>query len=243
MKALILRLDAPLMSFGTVLIDQHGFIDRFPGTSMLCGLIANALGWEHHDFQRLQALQERIEYAGRWDVPPRRMIDYHTVNMSQRKMTGPSWTTRGMPEQHGSNKASLTHQRFRHYWEDGLITVALSLKSEASPDLEDIKRAFERPARPLFLGRKSCLPSRPLLDPVAPIVQGEDIVAILRTVPVWDRHGAPVGEPTEREACWPGRLADHYPGELLRAADTRDWANQIPTGSTLRTVGLINGEV
>lgn len=240
MHALILRLDAPLMSFGTVLIDQHGFIDRFPGTSMFCGLIANALGWDHSDFERLQSLQERIEYAARWDVPPRRLIDYHTVNMSQRKMNGPSWTTRGVPEQHGSNKPGLTHQRYRHYWEDGLITVALSLKGSESPDLESVKRALERPARPLFLGRKSCLPSRPLLDPNTPIAHGEDIVAILRAVPVWDRMGNSIDNPIEREACWPGGLADRYPGELIRAADVRDWANQIPAGSTLRVVGLMN---
>jgi len=54
MKALILRLDAPLMSFGGVMIDQHGFIERFPGTSLLTGLVANALGWGHGDYERLE---------------------------------------------------------------------------------------------------------------------------------------------------------------------------------------------
>ncbi|WP_324669367.1 type I-E CRISPR-associated protein Cas5/CasD [Geochorda subterranea] len=44
MRALVMRFDAPLVSFGSVLVDQHGFIDLFPGTSMLTGLVANALG-------------------------------------------------------------------------------------------------------------------------------------------------------------------------------------------------------
>ena len=43
MRALVLRFDAPLMSFGGVMVDQHGVIDRFPGTAMLTGLLANAL--------------------------------------------------------------------------------------------------------------------------------------------------------------------------------------------------------
>jgi len=47
MKALVLRLDAPMMSFGGVMVDQHGVIDRFPGVALLTGLIANALGWHH----------------------------------------------------------------------------------------------------------------------------------------------------------------------------------------------------
>lgn len=242
MKALILRLDATMMSFGTVLIDQHGFIDRFPGTSLLCGLIANAIGWDHGDFERLQSLQGRIEYAARWDVPPRRIVDYHTVDMSQRKMIGPSWTTRGMPEEHGSNKP-LTHQRYRHYWEDGLMTVALTLHGDLPPSLDIVRKRLERPARPLFFGRKCCIPSRPLLDPTTPVVDGDDVVAILRRIPVWDRHGNPVAEPVAREACWPGRLSSRYPGDLLRVADTRDWANQIPAGSTLRAVALLTAEV
>lgn len=242
MEALILRLDAPMMSFGTVLVDQHGFIDRFPGTSMLCGLIANALGWTHGDFARLQALQERIEYAARWDVEPIRSIDYHTVDISQPKMRGPSWTTRGIPEEHGSTKERMTHERYRHYWEDGLLTIALTLTGNDTPSLMQVKEALERPARPLFLGRKVCLPARPLLDPLTPVVRGDDLVAILRSVPVWNRYGQCVDDQGSREACWPGRLVDQYPGELTRAADVRDWTNNIPAGSTMRVIGVISKE-
>ena len=63
MKALIIRLDAPMISFGSVMVDQHGYIQQFPGLAMLTGLIANALGWEHREFERIQKLQNRLDFA------------------------------------------------------------------------------------------------------------------------------------------------------------------------------------
>ena len=236
------------MSFGGVIIDQHGFIERFPGTSLICGLLANALGWDHGEADKLNRLQGRIVYAARWDAvgtareslrTPRRRIDYHTVDMSQRHMVGPSWTTRGVPETHGSTTAGYTHQRYRHYWEDCIVTVAVHLRGSESPDVEDLSRALVRPARPLFIGRKSCLPSRPILDPENPILEGEDIYAILRAAPVWDRYGAIEKKNSPRFACWPADLVDKYPGQIENVADRRDWANQLPAGSTYRVVGMM----
>ena len=43
-RHLILRLDAPLMSFGGIAIDQFGVIDTWPHSSLLTGLIGNAWG-------------------------------------------------------------------------------------------------------------------------------------------------------------------------------------------------------
>jgi len=34
---ILLRFDAPLMSFGGVLVDEHGVTRQFPGASMLTG--------------------------------------------------------------------------------------------------------------------------------------------------------------------------------------------------------------
>lgn len=244
MKALILRFDAPLMSFGGVIVDQHGVIERFPGTAMLCGLIANALGWRHGDFESLQALQERIEYAARWDVPPDRVIDYHTVDLGQPKMRLQGWTTRGQTEHRAGGTAAKfgTHQRYRHYWEDGQMTVALGVSEGTGPDLEVIRAALQRPSRPLFLGRKTCLPARPLLDPHRPMMQGRDVRSILNEVPVWDRRGRPVSGAGAREGCWPSELGVGRRAEARRAYDLRDWANQIPAGSRWRAEGLIGKE-
>lgn len=88
MEIAILRFDAPLMSFGGVMVDQNGFTDRFPGTSLLAGLFANAMGMSHGEAGALGALQERIEYAARWDVAPASIVDYQTVNLGSGKMRG-----------------------------------------------------------------------------------------------------------------------------------------------------------
>ena len=257
MKALILRLDAPLMSFGGVMIDQHGFIERFPGTSLLTGLIGNALGWRHEDFHNLQALQDRLQYAARWDTTPVRIIDYHTVDLGQPKMLGydlpktekqqeflGGWTTRGAPEHRkgGRDAKRGIHIRHRHHWADGLMTVALALTSEAEPDLQTILAALARPARPLFLGRKACLPARPLLDP-EPIREGPDLLAILQSVPRWDRQGRPLEDDGQMEACWPAELGlpDGTRGQIRRVYDLRDWSNQLHAGNRERAEGIIGG--
>ncbi|BCX82598.1 CRISPR system Cascade subunit CasD [Methylomarinovum caldicuralii] len=241
MKALVLRLDAPLLSFGTVMVDQHGFIDRFPGTAMLTGLIANALGWRHGDFGLLQRLQDRIRFAARWDVRPQPIVDYHTVDLGQGKMRHPGWTTRGWPEHRagGQDARFGIHQRYRHYWADGLMTCVLTLTGADAPDLDAVLAALRRPARPLFLGRKTCLPARPLLDPEMPVAEGESLLEILRRVPVWDRQGCPVAQAGKREACWPPEAEAGACGEIRRVYDLRDWANQLPAGSRQRVDGLI----
>lgn len=242
MKALVLRFDGPLMSFGSVIVDQHGFIDRFPGTSMLTGLLANALGWRHGDVDQLNALQMRLIHASRWDITPQHIVDYHTVDLGHPKMRQPGWTTRGAPEHRDGGEAAKygTHQRYRHYWADGLMTVALGLRGEdASPTLEDVHQALLRPARPLFLGRKTCLPARPLLDPVTPVMEGPDILSILRHVPVWERDGTPDDNPATKMASWPDDLPYDGRSQIREVYDMRDWANQVVTGPTRRYEGKI----
>ena len=42
---LVLRLEAPLLAFGGVAIDQVGVTRDYPAASMLTGLLASALGY------------------------------------------------------------------------------------------------------------------------------------------------------------------------------------------------------
>ncbi|NMB01166.1 MAG: type I-E CRISPR-associated protein Cas5/CasD [Firmicutes bacterium] len=244
MKALILRMDAPMMSFGSVMVDHHGFIDPFPGISALTGMFANALGWHHSNFDALQELQDRLDFAARWDIRPERMIDYHTVDLGAPKMRMPSWTTRGEVEHRAGGEAAKrgTHQRYRHYWVDGLMTLAVGLLESGIPDLEDIKDALEKPSRPLFLGRKTCLPARPLLDPLTPILEGQDLLSILEQVPVWERNGEIQQNKGATWACWTPANVEEQNGENRLVYDLRDWHNQLPAGGRWRAEGMIGGE-
>jgi CRISPR system Cascade subunit CasD len=239
MEALILRVDAPMMSFGGVVVDQHGFTDRFPGQAMLTGLFANALGLSHGDSRELEGLQSRVKYAARWDVAPQPLLDYQTVDLGQDSMKEAGWTTRGKPEQRGKGEATAgTSQRFRHYWADGLMTIAVALDSDDWPSLEHLGQALRHPKRPLFLGRKSCVPARPLLDPTTPLVSGPNLLDILRSVGAWDRAGRRRVHSGQLEACWPAD-GTQQSRSGRPVYDLRDWRNQLMAGSRWRSEGLI----
>lgn len=236
MDILLMRFDAPLMSFGGVMVDQHGRTDKFPGLSMLTGLLGNAMGYRHQDFDKLQALQSRLEYAARWDVAPELMTDYHTVDLGQPKMCDPGWTTRGKPEHRGGGSAARfgTHQRYRGYWCNGLLTVALSLQDDTEPGIHQLARALQKPVRPLFLGRKSCLPSAPVFRAV---VQENNVLDALRNAPVEGREGEVL--PDEYSACWPVQYGEELTAKMVNRYEQRDWHNQLHTGSRAQSQGQI----
>lgn len=62
---LLLRLEAPMMSFGDVSVDERGPTQAFPAKSMLTGLLGNALGYDHREAVKLESIQNRLNYAVR----------------------------------------------------------------------------------------------------------------------------------------------------------------------------------
>lgn len=232
MQCLLLRLDAPLMSFGGVLVDQINPVDRFPGCSLLSGLVANALGWDHADVDRIADLQRRLRHAARWDAAPERIMDYHTVDLGQSFMQDTGWTTRGHREERGKGAAtSGTHPRYRYYWANGCATVAMTLLDDgAAPDLATIESALRRPARPLFVGRKACVPA-------APVLLGRREAGSLRDA-LEAEPLADIGtrrRPDRIEALWP---ADEGAGaQTLDLADQRDWRHNAHRGTRRYAVG------
>ena len=166
MRHLILNLESPLMAFGGETIDNYGVTRWFPAASMLTGLFANALGWRRVESDRHQSLQDRLVFASRIDREPAgagRMRDFQTARLGA---ADKGWTTRGQPEGRagGANTYDAPHLRYRDYFADMRVTVALRLvPEEDSPTLDQLAAALDEPARPLFIGRKPCLPSTPLL--------------------------------------------------------------------------------
>ena len=238
MQALILYLQAPLMSFGGPQVDQIGPTGRFPTMSQITGLFANALGYAHGDFDRLQALQARLSIASALVREGEELQDYQTVDLGQAHLRNPSWTTRGSTEHRdGSPEARYgTHIRFRRYRADAsvLSTVSLSSADEA-PTLSAVGDALMKPARPLFIGRKPCLPSTRLF--VGIIADADSLTDALTSVPGTfpDRWTEIAGldDRTEIMAEWPVVDRDLSP-EARRAThriiDQRDWRNQLHGG-------------
>jgi CRISPR system Cascade subunit CasD len=228
----MLRFDAPLMSFGAVVVDQNHPIWRYPGKSMLTGLLGNALGWDHRDTDRLQALQDRLRFAARWDAEPVPIQDYQTVDLGQDFLVDTGWTTRGKREDRAGANSKETHIRFRDYWANGVMTVALTVTGEESPTLDALETALRYPARPLFLGRKSCLPSGPILIGRR---QAESLKAVLAAEPLAEI--GPRRRPRVIDALWP---LDEGAGQGTEERyDRRDWRNNIHRGSERYAVGLL----
>jgi CRISPR system Cascade subunit CasD len=237
MDLLLLRLDAPLMSFGGPVVDNHGVIQDLPCLSTLVGLLANALGWEHGDAERLQRLQARLRFGVRRDRQGSRLADFQTVDLGQPFLAA-GWTTRGAPEGRDGGDAKVgTHIRYRDYLADAVYTVALALEpADETPSLTDLEAALAEPERPLFIGRKCCLPAAPLL---LGRIEAESVRAALgRAEPLAKarRDEGPVA------AWWPEEEAGGAASRVVAVTDERDWRNQIHVGRRLVRHGLVEIE-
>lgn len=221
---LLLRFDAPLMSFGKPIVDNRGVIQPFPALSMMTGLLGNALGYDHAEADALTRLQDRLMYAVRQDRRGRRIQDYQTVDLSRPYMDDAhAWTTGGELEtRKGGSASSGTHIRLRDYWADAAYTIAITLDPAGEvPTLDDVAEALQHPRRPLFLGRKTCLPASPIFIGA---VQAASLRDALRRASLTKRsHGGPT-----YTAWWQSGSDDD---RAMPFTDRRDWANQIHVGS------------
>ena len=226
-----MNLESPLMSFGGEVIDNLGVIRWFPTQSMLTGLIANALGFRRIQHEQHQLLQDRLVFAARIDREPAgstRMRDFQTVQLGAGDR---AWTTRGQPEVRSGSPATyeFPHLRYRDYFADMLVTVALRLEPEdAQPSLDGLARAFNEPRRPLFIGRKPCLPSTYV---AGAFVEGDTALDALMSAPIDSLEEAPESV----RMIWPraeGR-ADVVELRSYALTDQRNWVSGLHGGGRI----------
>lgn len=230
----LLRLEAPLMAFGGPMVDQIGRTRPFPGQAQITGLLANALGWDHRDFAALQALQARLRFAAAVVDAGQIFRDYQTVDLGQRHLTGTGWTTRGRPEHRAGASGDTTHIRYRWFVADGRVLVALTLvPADPAPDLKDLAAALRHPARPLFIGRKPCLPTAPILlceveavDASAALRVGLDRLAT-DDARLTRRRSERTAFDVEIDGRWPLPDTGSELVDSERIVDGRDWRNQL----------------
>lgn len=156
-----LDLAAPMMAFGGVAIDHVGPTRDFPAASMLTGLFGNALGWHWRDRAAHETLQNRLVFAAALLDEGEVITDAQNAQLEK---TDRGWTTRGAPEGRDGASYDAPHRRRRDYLCDAVAFVVCRLGAGDGPDLDTLAAALERPARALFLGRKPCLPARPLFS-------------------------------------------------------------------------------
>ena len=232
-RYMVLRLEAPLMAFGDEIVDNYGRVRTFPGASNVTGLIANALGWRRGERAEHQRLQERLDFAVRLDRPGNRIPDFQTAQLGANDR---GWTTHGAPEGRAGGAAAYRspHIRFRDMIADAALTLALRLvPADEAPTLEDCAAALARPARPLFFGRKPCLPAAPLLPKY---LEAPDALAAAAAAPTDLRDG----EATENLHLV-GAARPDLPAAFERrfVADERNWMSGVHGGGRMLAVGRV----
>jgi CRISPR system Cascade subunit CasD len=232
-RHLLLRIEAPLIAFGGETIDSLGITRDFPASSMIVGLIANALGWRREDAALHDRLQQRLIFSIRIEREPIRMADFQTAQLSKDDR---GWTTRGVPEerQGGASTYSSPHLRHRDFLCDACLLVALRLEpADESPMLDDVANAFNRPSRPLFIGRKPCLPSQRLF------AGWQDAPSSLNAI----QHAPTITgsvKPARMRAQWPARDGIVQGDHEIMLCDERNWLSGVHGGWRPVRQGLID---
>lgn len=229
---LVLKFEAPLVAFGGVAIDQMGPVREFPAASMLAGLIGNALGWHWSDSSAHQAAQDRLVFGARIEREGNVLTDVQNAHLAK---SDKGWTTNGRPEGRRGDTYGPPHRRFRQYHADASVRVVFRLQpAMAKPTLDRVAEALERPARPLYLGRKPCLPSSFLLDAEPHRwSSGSNVYEALRNLP---------GAAIPLRAQWPvgqGPEAGEGVDQVADLDDTRNWRTGLHAGSRRVVAGWV----
>ena len=151
MSTLLLRLAAPLQAWGTDSKFEVRRTNREPSKSGVIGLLAAALGLRRDaDLSRLSALRFGVRVDRNGEV----IKDFHMAKAEK-----------------------TSYLTYRYYLSDAIFLVGL--ESEDRSFLEQIERALRNPCFPLFLGRRSCPPTLPLVlgireDALETALRGEE---------------------------------------------------------------------
>lgn len=139
---LLLRLAAPLQSWGTESKFDIRKTGREPSKSGVIGLVAAALGIRRNEDDRLAQLAQ-MRFGLRVEREGRLLRDYQTA----RKPKDPY---------NESKDIAVAYVTERYYLADACFIAGLESDDEAL--LRQIEEALHQPAFPLFLGRRSCPP-------------------------------------------------------------------------------------
>ena len=233
----ILRFDAPMMSFGAPIVSEEGLIQPFPPLSMMTGMLANALGYDRREPEKHERLQRGLSYAVREDVPGEKIVDYQTVWLGKKgdrrqgdhdghlfaksKKGSRAWTTWGHLDQRGTGNTDGTIIRNREYWAGAVYTVALHVEHLSA---DQVAHAFQKPERPLFIGRQPCLPGVRMYQGTVGAEKPRYALQDEQTF-ANDENGQRL-TPTR---IWHTCEADAS-GNVTPVTDARDWVNQIHVG-------------
>lgn len=171
---LVLRLEGALQSWGEdAKWDTRGSASM-PTKSGIVGLLACALGLERDD-PEIAALSDHISVTVRADRMGQKAEDYHTV------------TGNPLRNAEGKSRGDNTFVSKRTYLQDASFLVVIATE----PMWHDrILAALQKPKWAVCLGRKSCIPSRPVLECARP--DQTDPLTLVYTYPPAERATYPM---------------------------------------------------
>jgi len=150
MSTLLLRLAAPLQAWGTAAKFERRRTQREPSKSGVIGMLAAALGLRRDaDLSELTALR----FGVRVDREGKVIRDFHTAQAVK--------TEKKAKKEKTEEPEKIGYVTSRYYLSDAVFLVGL--ESEDHALLEKIETALRAPYFPLFLGRRSCPPTLPLV--------------------------------------------------------------------------------
>ncbi|WP_294100042.1 type I-E CRISPR-associated protein Cas5/CasD [uncultured Ruminococcus sp.] len=155
MAVLLLRLAAPLQAWGSSSKFIVRSTEREPTKSGVVGMIAAAMGIQRNDDAKKLAPLAQLRFGVRADKEGILLKDFHMV--------------------HGYKIADVTE---RYYLSDAVFLAVLECDDKKL--LEEIAAALQKPVYPLYLGRKSCPPTLPVVLGV----KDEDMLTALKNEPI-----------------------------------------------------------
>jgi CRISPR system Cascade subunit CasD len=168
---LVLRLEGPLQSWGGRARWDVRDTEREPTKSGIVGLLGAALGYERGDERLVRELHHGLRLGVRVECEGARLVDYHTVTDflpvadGGYKHSGVA-VSRSLGALRGRvGPEPATIQSYREYLQGAAFLAVLERRGETTPAfLERLVAALRTPRWPLFLGRKSCPPARPVFE-------------------------------------------------------------------------------
>lgn len=155
---LFLHLEAPLQSWGERAQWSIRDTASEPTKSGIVGLLACALGWR--DDEPIRTLSQSIQIGVRCDFmgASAPLVDYHTVGGGYKHPQ--LLTAQGKPKL--SSGEPHNEQTWRSYLCDASFLVAVQSTPEDDNLIGKLADAVQSPVWPLYMGRKSCIPTKPV---------------------------------------------------------------------------------
>ena len=168
---LLLRLEGPLQSWGGRSRWDVRDTQPEPTKSGIVGLLGCALGYERGDVRLVNELDTGLRFGVRVEEPGRILEDFQTITDflptadGRYRHSGVAVGASLDKLRANSEAAPATILSPRSYLEDAAFLVGLESSEAASSGLlARCAAALQEPHWPLFLGRKCCPPTRPILE-------------------------------------------------------------------------------